>query len=313
MSLEELQALKAEMLKHRSNTSATKTISSRSKSLANLSKTTTSEAKGTNNIINTFDDDLTLQVQAHVEEFLASTKRYFSNERDIQVRLANWLQSQKDKKGNFYDFVDTEYGVPLSVLAEKLESIEFPRKEGQSWTTPESFPWHNNLSIDLVVCKGGKWVAIELKYATRRIKEDRSIFGEIISNQGVLANQATANLAMYGYWKDVRRLEMLCHRFQNVVGGVAIMVSNNSDCWNKPHESSLYSEFSMHIEPGKEHYVGGKVLRWKEGTSDTVADGHPSFFLEGMYPCSWNDTGIEAKTNANQPFKYMITNINKPQ
>ena len=312
ISLDELQALRAEMLKQRAKVSATKVVGSCSKSASKAIATRPSEISDQCETHQTRSNELTGQVQAHIEAFLVSAERYFSNERDIQVRLANWLQLQKDNQGNpFYGLVDTEYGVPLSALSEKLECIEFPKKQGSSWTVPESFPWHNNLSIDLVVCKDGRWVAIELKYATRRIDADGYVFGENIGKQGALANQATANLAMYAYWKDVRRLEVICKRFRNVAGGLAIMVSNNSDCWNKPNENSLYTDFSMHVENEMAHKVGGRVLRWKDGTSDTVSEGHPSFLLEGIYPCRWIDTGIKALTKSGKQFKYMITNISK--
>lgn len=286
LSVEQLRELKTQMQKHRSRMPVA--------------------------VCQRQDDDLTIAVREHVEEFLTSTEKYFSNERDIQVRLALWLRTRQDSSGRqFYDLVDTEYGVRLAVLADGLSDIEFPEKQGARWTAPESFPWHNNLSIDLVVCKGGRWVAIELKYATRRINTESFVFGENVGTQGVLSNQATANLAMYAYWKDVRRLEVLCKRFRNVAGGLAVMVSNNSDCWNTPHDSSLYTDFSMHKEEGKEHYVGGHVLKWKDSTSDTIADGHPAFLLEGRYPCGWNQAGITARTKNGMTFKYMITNITK--
>lgn len=292
MTLEELQALKAEYLRLRNRSSnATKAF------------TETTVASG---------QDLTDQVLGHVEQFLTSEEKYFSNERDIQVRLAHWLVTRQDNDGTpFYDFIDMEYGVPLSVLSDSLPQMSFPEKQGNSWTSPESFPWHNNLSIDLVVCKNSRWVAIELKYATRRIDADLFIFGESIGKQGALANQATANLAMYAYWKDVRRLEALCRRFKNIAGGLSVMVSNNSDCWKKPYATSLYTDFSMHIEEAGEHLVGGRVLKWKEGTSEAVADGHPNFLLEGRYPCKWSDTGITARTKSGNQFKFMITKISK--
>lgn len=257
---------------------------------------------------------LTDVVLGHVEGFLKSQKKYFTNERDIQVRLALWLELQQNDDGTkFYDVVETEYGVPLRVLSNKDIGIEFPNKVDTRWTTPTSFPWHNNLNIDLVVCKNGQWVALELKYSTREIDELEAIFGEPTDLASTLVNQATANLAMYAYWKDVRRLEALAKRFENVVGGISVMVSNNSDCWNKPNDTSLYTDFSMHESTDGLHQVGDKVLNWKNGTSDSIARLHPSFRLDGIYPCQWKCTKITARTKGKnpQPFKFMITKITK--
>lgn len=260
--------------------------------------------------------DLPEMVRAHVVEYLTSNKLYFTNERDIQVRLACWLDSRTDSQGNrLYDFVDTEYGVPLSVLASGLSDTEFPVKdEAGRWTAPVSFPWHNNLSIDLVVKKGDRWVALELKYVTRRITVEPDIFGEPTDSTGTLANQATANLGMYAYWKDVRRLEILCRRFANLVGGLSVMVSNSRDCWNRPNDGALYADFSMHEHATKDrppHMVGGGELRWKAGTADSVADGHPAFTLQGTYPCVWHDSGIDVQTKGGDKFRYMITTLTK--
>lgn len=257
--------------------------------------------------------DLLEMVRAHIVEYLATTDAYFSNERDMQVRLACWLDRQTDSQGNkLYDRVDTEYGVPLSVLSSGLPDTNFPVKgEGGRWTAPTSFPWHNNLSIDLVVKKNDRWVALELKYVTCRIMVESDIFGESTGSSGTLANQATADLGMYAYWKDVRRLEMLCRRFANVIGGLSVMVSNSRDCWNRPKAGAQYADFSMHECAPNQHLVGGGELRWKDGTADSVAYGHPAFILQGTYPCVWHDSGIDVQTKSRDKFRFMISTLNK--
>lgn len=101
--------------------------------------------RSTNKLVATLAEDL--------QALLRTNKELIFNERDLQVRVATWLRDSRH-----YDEVDMEYAVPkeeLSVRGVKIGS--------------NSFPWDNDLSIDVVVEKDGAFAAIELKYATRPV------------------------------------------------------------------------------------------------------------------------------------------------
>lgn len=99
-------------------------------------------------------------LRGDIERFLNTNTELMFNERDLQVRVATWLRDS-----GHYDKVDMEYAVPK----EELEARGLELKT-------LSFPWNNDLSIDVVVERLGEFAAVELKYATRpRGCEDRPL------------------------------------------------------------------------------------------------------------------------------------------
>lgn len=133
-------------------------------------------------------------LRGDIERFLNTNTELMFNERDLQVRVATWLRDS-----GHYDKVDMEYAVPkeeLEVRGLKLKT--------------QSFPWGNDLSIDVVAEKGGEFAAVELKYATRPVDVKIHRFGEPLrTNCLIVKEQAASDLIMYNYWKDVRRVEAL--------------------------------------------------------------------------------------------------------
>lgn len=133
-------------------------------------------------------------LRGDIERFLNTNTELMFNERDLQVRVATWLRDS-----GHYDKVDMEYAVPK----EELEA------RGLELKTP-SFPWNNDLSIDVVVERLGEFAAVELKYATRPVDVKIDRFGEPLrTNCLIVKEQAVSDLIMYNYWKDVRRVEAL--------------------------------------------------------------------------------------------------------
>lgn len=230
-----------------------------------------------------------------IENFLATNTSLFFNERDIQVTLSLYLIDSKN-----YDEVDMEYSVPREELEERGVDFETGK-----------FPWRNNMSVDIVVKKGDEYVPIELKYATRSVDKEILRFGEkMLSDALIIKNQAASNLIMYNYWKDVRRLETLCGLFHHIAGGIALIITNNSTFWNKPHEDSNYVAFAM--SDGRTMTSGLK--EWGKDTSPEIVKTHPSFNLIGTYLCNWHDTVIDACTDKGSKtatFRYLIQKIKK--
>lgn len=235
--------------------------------------------------------------------------RLFMNERDMQVRLAMYL-----KKTNNYDQVYVEYLVPLKML--EAQGLTVPQCENRQWSKPVNFPWYNQMRIDIMVEKGGKFAAVELKYATTRVEmdnEDLKIFGEepIDSTCEVIKNKGAQDIVMYGYWKDVRRIEALTS-FERMVGGVALIVSNDKVYWEAPNPKAGYRQFSTH----EKNTVGSGKLEWEKNISAEIKNTNPAFKLDGSYRCHWEPTAITArarnsKNDDDAKFRYMINVVEK--
>lgn len=232
-------------------------------------------------------------LRSDLEAFLATNKELMFNERDLQVRVASWLQ-----ESGHYDDVDMEYAVPKEELAARGVKIGEP-----------SFPWTNDLSIDVVVEKNGEFAAVELKYATRPVDVKIDRFGEPMKTDCLIVKDQSANdIVMYNYWKDVRRVEILARCYPKVKGGVALMVTNSTIYWNTPRPDAGYRAFSTSegniLRPG--------LLEWGKRIAASVVRSHPAFELDGTYPCHWTDTAVVARCAIGRekaPFRYLLSVI----
>ena len=234
-------------------------------------------------------------LQSDSEQWIESVRDLISNERDMQVMIADYLRHT-----GHYTMVDTEYRVPLPEL--QARGV----RPGS-----QAFPWENQLSIDVVVELDGHFAAIELKYATATVDCPFTLFGEqmLDPDSQIVKNQAASNLTMYNYWKDVRRIETLADVFPRVDGGVAILVTNNHTYWQEPRADSNYANFSMH----EGHIVGGGAMAWPAGVSKNITTSHPDFQLTDSYTCRWRHTNITVKAANGTPFRYCITTITNPK
>jgi len=237
-----------------------------------------------------------------VRSWLASVREYFTNERHLQVELAIYLEDT-----GHYARVYTEYRVPLDEIYARRQQWK-PRSISDK---PLSFPWPNQISLDIVVLgHAGRFAAVELKYATRCIDGRESLFGEpMLTDSPILKNQAANNLTMYNYWKDVRRLEAMAEIYDNVDGGIALIVGNSRDLWEKPRGGALYTPFSTH--EGRSFEAGEH--RWPDAVADSIKSGHPDFANRGSYVCSWQDTAIERTAKNGDRFRSMMIKVEKHQ
>lgn len=210
-------------------------------------------------------------VREDIEDWLRNGTRLFFNERDMQVSLAARLE-----KTGRYDSVMTEYFVPNDELK-------------------PDYVWDSELRIDIVVSKGGEWVAIELKYKTKAIREPVVRFGESIEGKSytVVKNHGAQDLGMYDFWKDVRRLELVGRRFKAVKGGLALFMTNDATYLRCPKENSINCRLSM--SAGRK----SPDCSWTRQSGSTA--GRPDFTLDRHYDITWRDTPLEG-----QPFKTLI-------
>ena len=128
-------------------------------------------------------------------------------------------------------------------------------------------------------------------------------FGEIVGGE-LLANQGAENNGRYDFWRDVRRLELVCGRF-NLNGGLAVFVTNDTNYLDCPQEGSRpqYAAFSMR----NKQKIGGQCLEWGNGAATAQ---RPNFFLAGQYQIQWKPADDENITLfSNRGFKYCILQV----
>lgn len=205
-----------------------------------------------------------------ISDFLASNDEFFFNERDFQMHLAIAL-----KRTSHYEDVDVEYTIPLDEI-NKLSPIH-PMKD--------VYPWCTELRIDIVVKKGNEYCPIELKYKTKSLRDNVIIdrFGEQMNSSNLIKNQGAQDLGMYGFWKDVYRIELLKRRFPKTIkGGVCVFLTNDNSyrCENKKAGTND-AAFSM--KEGK-HTPN---RNWGDVNSK-IANDNPNFILSSQYEIKWN-------------------------
>lgn len=82
-------------------------------------------------------------IKKDIQSFLSERTELFFNESDLQMQLSVYLM----QSGN-YDDVNVEYYIPFNQL--------------------DGYLWNNELYIDIVVRRGDEYVAVELKYPTKK-------------------------------------------------------------------------------------------------------------------------------------------------
>lgn len=210
-------------------------------------------------------NNLLERVNTDIINFFESQRMFFFNERDLQVNLAFYLSTLRDRDYKLH----LEYHIPRTEL--------------------NDYPWiEKNISIDLVVVKNGEYVPIELKYKTRSLPKDSEIdrFGVSLKADAIIKNQSAQDLGRYGFWKDVKRLEQINERYKNVIGGIAVFVTNDESYTKKPKNSSVgYYDFRMF--PGEKIGNTGSMnsLTWrKDGIQyEPKKKSSCSFKLKSMY------------------------------
>lgn len=214
----------------------------------------------------------------------------FRNELELQMLLCQHLM----KKFN----VQLECHVPTN---------------GDTFTAKADYPWRTRegklqeMYVDIVVNDGKEWVPIEVKYKTRGLVEDGLLFGQPTKNLSILKNQGAQDLGMYGFWKDVRRVELLCATYSNVKNGIALFVTNDPyycERTDKQVDSSV-NHYDFRMTEGRK--VSGK-LSWKKKDSK-IANDYPAFKLDGEYTIHWEHLYDTKQSRTPRDFSYCMVTI----
>lgn len=202
-------------------------------------------------------------VKNDIKSFIEKQTTLFFNENDMQISLSAYLI-----QSGTYDDVNVEYYIPFSQL--------------------DGYVWKNELYIDIVVRKGDEYVAIELKYPTKKIVEPIVRFGERLSGVPMLKDHYAQNLVQYNYWKDIRRLELLKKRFPSVRKGLAVMLTNDIS-YMKPHKKGSDCEpFSTN------EGLHDTMMCWSNDKGEKMAKkGYPDFRLDNQYGIDWHKAVLD--------------------
>ncbi len=184
---------------------------------------------------------------------------------------------------------------------------------GDTFTAKADYPWRTKdgklqeMYVDIVVNDGKEWVPIEVKYKTRGLVEDGLLFGQPTKNLSILKNQGAQDLGMYGFWKDVRRVEMLCKTYPTVKNGIAIFVTNDPYYVESPKgkEADKVNYYAFRMTEGRTAL--GRMAWMNENCK--IAASYPAFKLDGQYTIHWEPVGVHSTPRDKANFSYCMVTI----
>lgn len=135
------------------------------------------------------------------------------------------------------------------------------------------------LHLDLSIESADAFVAIELKYKTRRFS------GSLGGEDFRLANHSANDCGRYDFLKDVHRLErIVCSVPTPKSAGYAILLTNDPGYWMPTARETVDSQFR--IEDGRG--VSG-ILSWSPDASVGTMRGRESpLCINGKYSMQWD-------------------------
>ena len=184
---------------------------------------------------------------------------------------------------------------------------------GDTFTAKADYPWRTKdgklqeMYVDIVVNDGKEWVPIEVKYKTRGLVEDGLLFGQPTKNLSILKNQGAQDLGMYGFWKDVRRVEMRCKTYPTVKNGIAIFVTNDPYYVESPKgkEADKVNYYAFRMTEGRTAL--GRMAWMNENCK--IAASYPAFKLDGQYTIHWEPVGAHSTPRDKANFRYCMVTI----
>ena len=205
-----------------------------------------------------------------IQDFFKTVHTFtFYNEASLQLNLSNYLINT-----GHYASIEVEY---LIVSPDEVEGLKSKR-----------------CFIDVVVkSELGEYALLELKYPLH-IPEGlitSRLGSNDLKKEDYAVNQGAQNVVRYLFWKDVKRIEYFSSLSKDAVGGIALLLTNDSIYWTSPKSegdtTALYREFSLKAGQSS---LSTKSRRWREedGT-ERVWNSYPGFDLEKAYPLYWGD------------------------
>ena len=110
---------------------------------------------------------------------------------------------------------------------------------------------------------------------------------------------------MYGFWKDVRRIELIHETFHNVENGIVLFLTNDPVyCTRKEGAvDKNVNYYAFRMTEGRK--VDGDEMKWKREDSDMAAK-YPGFKLDGKYTVKWTDVEAHSTPRSRYDFSYCM-------
>ncbi len=199
------------------------------------------------------------QIIKMIEHHMLNRATYFTREQDIQIFLANVFEAS-----HAFDQVFVEYHIPAGLIP--------------------NYPWtdSNNIYIDIVLLKDGRYYPIEIKYKTKSQAIPHQIFGD--NQQVILGHHGAQNIGCYDFWKDIKRLELYESSFQSAEQGIMLFVSNDETYRSPPlNLNTGYAQFSIHEHKS---VAPNEILDWNRPLA--ISKIRPPIQLDRGYRVSWS-------------------------
>ena len=225
------------------------------------------------------------QVLNDIHEFLKQNDKLFANERDLQMNLAVYLRYIRR-----YD-VEVECHVPSGVIDTLLPQALPERCTYYPWFQANSDK-PQEMYVDIVVSNGEEYVPMELKYKKKELKGDVVLFGKNMGKSVILKDDGAHDFGRYGFWKDVRRTELLVKSFEKVKNGIVLLVTNDESYKTASVAGNNSEHFAM--GDGTDTYHKDTNCCWP--FNPLMTDSYkscPNFKLEYEHDINWNEYTFE--------------------
>lgn len=162
---------------------------------------------------------------------------------------------------------------------------------------------HKATYLDLWLPTEG--VAIELKYATRKLEHEEE--GERFA----LKDQSANDIKRYDYVKDINRIENVLRERGDAENGLAVFLTNDWLYWDKPRkdwERRLDAAFRIHQGRRIER---GLAMKWQEEGTGTTKSREEPITTRDSYTLKWNDYKSLKSNEKSSRFRYLAVKVGK--
>lgn len=154
------------------------------------------------------------------------------------------------------------------------------------------------LHVDLLVRKGNRDIAVELKYKTRALST------KIGPEHFDLASHSAQNHGRYDYLADIERVEKLGSVYDRTTG-YAILLTNDSAYWKKPQTKHTV-DASFRIHEGRK--VHGRLAWGRTASARTTKSRKKPLMLLGTYAMRWKDYS-KRPDHAYGQFRWLLARV----
>lgn len=209
------------------------------------------------------------------------------------IEISKILAVLAEKRAIFHSEADFQHALAWEIhkkLPKASVRLELP-------VPAENKTYH----IDVWIKNPGEFLAVELKYKTRRLSV------KIGDEQFSLKNQSAQDTGRYDFIYDIQRLEHVAQERENFTG-YAILLTNDSSYWKEPASKNTV-DADFRINEGKAALAGS--LNWTANASDgTKKNREQILALGNSYPIKW-EYFSQPSPESYGLFRYLAIKVSK--